>query len=359
VAALPLIARLLTKPDRHVLVTSGTVASARLMAERLPARALHQYVPIDRADAVQRFLSHWRPDLALFVESELWPNLLLAARSAAVPMALVNARISDRSYRGWLRAPGVAARLLGAFDVCLAQNRDIAERLARLGARDVRITGSLKADAPPLPVRDGDLAAFRAAAGGRPVFLAASTHPGEDEIILDVARMLKDEGVAALTVIVPRHPERGMDIVSAASSRGLSSTRRSAGQLPDAASDVYVADTIGELGLFYRSAGFAFLGGSLVPHGGQNPLEATRFGVPVLSGPHTHNFTEVFRTLLDAQGLGRISGAADLHALAGQLLRNPAEAARLGTRAREAADSLSGALEATAATAEQLLAARS
>jgi 3-deoxy-D-manno-octulosonic-acid transferase len=357
-AALPLIGRLLSKPDRHVLVTSGTVASARLMAERLPMRALHQYVPIDRADVVQRFLSHWRPDLALFVESELWPNLLLTARSAGVPMALVNARISERSYRGWLRAPGVAARLLGAFDVCLAQNRDIAERLVRLGARDVRITGSLKADAPPLPVRDGDLAAFREAAGGRPVFLAASTHPGEDEIILDVARMLKDESVSVLTVIVPRHPERGMDIVNAASSRGLSVRQRSAGNLPDA-SDVYVADTIGELGLFYRSAGFAFLGGSLVPHGGQNPLEATRFGVAVLSGAYTHNFTEVFRTLFDAQGIGRTSDAAELHALVRRLLRDPAEAARLGTRAREAADSLSGALEATAATAEQLLAARS
>jgi 3-deoxy-D-manno-octulosonic-acid transferase len=357
-AALPLVSRLLAKPGRHVLVTSGTVASAQLMAERLPAGALHQYVPIDRRDAVRRFLSHWRPDLALFVESELWPNLLLEARASGVPLALVNARISERSYRGWLKAPGVAARLLGAFDVCLAQNKEIAERLEKLGAHDIRVTGSLKADAALLPVRERDLAAFRAALGGRDVFLAASTHPGEEDIILDVARRLREEGAPALTVIVPRHPERGEEIAYAAASRGATVARRSTGALPDAEATVYIADTFGELGLFYRNARFAFLGGSLIPHGGQNPLEASQLGLAVLAGPHTHNFPDVFRTLLEAQGLGRVTTADEMHALVRRFLLEPGEAERLGARAREAAAGLSGALEATAAMAEQLLASR-
>jgi 3-deoxy-D-manno-octulosonic-acid transferase len=357
-AALPLVNRLLAKPGRHVLVTSGTVGAAELMAERLPAGALHQYVPIDRRDAVRRFLAHWQPDLALFVESELWPNLLLEARHAGVPLALVNARISEHSYRGWLKAPGVAARLLGAFDVCLAQSKEIAERLERLGARDIRVAGSLKADAAPLPARERELAAFRDAVGDRNIFLAASTHPGEEEIILEVARRLRHEGAPVLTVIVPRHPERGEEIAYAAASRGATVARRATGALPDADATVYIADTFGELGLFYRNASFAFLGGSLVPHGGQNPLEASQLGLAVLAGPHTHNFPDVFRTLLEAQGTGRVTNADELHAIARRLLLEPEEARRLGSRAREAAAGLSGALEATAAMAEQLLAAR-
>ena len=355
-AALPLVSALLDKPDRHVLVTTGTVTSAQMMAERLPPRAFHQYVPIDTRACVRRFLAHWRPDLALFVESELWPNLILETRERGVPMALVNARLSARSFRGWTYAPGLARRILSAFDACLAQDAEIARRLIGLGAHVVRIAGSLKADAPPLPVDEAALAAFRAALGARPVFLAASTHPGEDVALLEAAAGVRTSCADALTVIVPRHPARGREIETLAVERGFPAARRATGALPASGTQIYVADTLGELGLFYRTAHFAFLGGSLVPHGGQNPLEPARLGTAILTGPYTHNFEEIFRVLLNAQGEGRVSSGDELSALAARLIADPAAAVRIGILAKEAAASLGGALAATVETAETLLA---
>jgi 3-deoxy-D-manno-octulosonic-acid transferase len=355
-AVLPLVTALLEKPNRHVLVTTGTVTSAKLMAERLPARAIHQYVPIDSGDSVRRFLEHWRPDLALFVESELWPNLILETRQRGVPLALVNARLSARSFRGWRYAPRLARRILWSFDACLAQDAGIAGRLTSLGAREVRISGSLKADAPPLPVDDAALAAFRAKLGGRPVFLAASTHPGEDALILEAARGIIATRPDVLTLIAPRHPKRGPEIEALALARGLSVSRRAAGALPEPAHQVYVADTLGEMGLFYRAAPFAFLGGSLVPHGGQNPLEPARLETAILSGPHIENFEEIFRVLLNAQGEGRLQSVTELTALAIKLIADPGTAARLGARAKAAAETLGGALATTIDLAETMLA---
>ena len=355
-AALPLVSALLEKPGRHILVTTGSVTSAQLMAERLPPRAFHQYAPIDASAAVRRFLGHWRPDLALFVESELWPNLILETRARNIPMALVNARLSERSYRGWQRARSLAARLLSSFDVCLAQDADVAARLTALGARAVRIAGALKADAPPLPVDETALAAFNAALGGRPLFLAASTHPGEDDALLSVAGALRDSGSNALTGIVPRHPQRGREIEALAGLRGFSVARRGAGALPSPTTQIYVADTLGELGLFYRAARIAFLGGSLVPHGGQNPLEPARLGTAILTGPHTHNFDEIYATLLGAQGEGRVETNDALIACVLRLIGDPSAATRLGRSAKDAAESLGGALPKTVDIAEALLA---
>ena len=355
-SALPLIAALLEAPNRHVLVTTGTQASAQLMKERLPPRAVHQYVPIDSRLYVRRFLAHWRPDLALFVESELWPNLILETRAAGVPMALVNGRLSEKSFRGWRYARGLARRLLSAFDLCLVQDSVVAERLTALGARSVRIAGSLKADAPPLPLDEAAFSAFLAATGARPLFLAASTHPGEEERVLHAAAALRKQRPDALTIIVPRHTARGPDIEALAKSRGFAALRRTGGALPSSETQVYVADTLGELGLFYRAADFAFLGGSLVPHGGQNPLEAARLETAVITGPYTHNFEEIFRVLLDAQGEGRVRSTEELSALVLRLIGDPGSAARLGARAKEAVMSLRGALTATVETAEALLA---
>lgn len=355
-AALPLVSALLQKPGRHVLVTTGSVTSAQLMAERLPPRALHQYAPIDARGAVQRFLAHWRPDLALFVESELWPNLILETRARGVPMALVNARLSERSFHGWQRARSLAARLLSSFDACLAQDADIAARLAALGARGIRISGSLKADAPPLPVDEDAAAAFGAALGGRPLFLAASTHPGEDAALFSTAAALRVSASNALTVIVPRHPQRGREIETLATARGFSVARRGTGALPKPATEIYIADTMGELGLFYRAAKFAFLGGSLVPHGGQNPLEPTCLGTAILTGPHTHNFNETFRILLAAQGEGRVETAEELTASVLRLNADPNSATRMGRAAKQAAESMGGALAKTVDMAETLLA---
>ena len=355
-AVLPLVAVLLEKPDRHVLVTTGTVTSAQLMAERLPPRALHQYVPVDSVNSVRRFLSYWRPDLALFVESELWPNLILETRRMGVPLALVNARLSAKSFAGWGYAPRLARRILSCFDACLAQDEDIAKRLTALGASHVRVTGSLKADAPPLPVDEYALAGFRAGLGARPVFLAASTHAGEEEIVLDVATMLRDEGARTLTVIVPRHPGRGAEIAALAASRGFSVARRANHELLTGQTEVYVADTLGELGLFYRAAQFAFVGGSLVPHGGQNPLEPAGLGVAVIVGPHTENFDGIVRALLNAQSIGRVTSKEELFSLVQELTRFPERALELGTRVKIAAGRLGGALAATVELSETMLA---
>lgn len=349
-AILPLVSRLVEKPGCSVLVTTGTVTSAELMRQRLPSRAFHQFAPVDLRAGVGRFLEHWRPDVALFVESEIWPNLLLETQRRKVPIALINARLTRRSFERWKHASGLARRVFSVFDICLAQDDSVAERLRALGARDVRIAGNLKADAPPLPVDEAELSQFRQAIGARPVFLAASTHVGEEQIILDAAV------AGTLTIIVPRHADRGAEIEILAQASGFTAMRRRNCSTPSPEIGVYIADTMGELGLFYRVARVAFLGGSLIPHGGQNPLEAACLGVPVLAGPQTANFDDAYRILFAAQEIGRINTADELKQLATRLLDNPEEAARIGRLAQTAAETMGGALGATVQAAEQLLA---
>ena len=353
-AVLPLANSLLDKPDRSVLVTTGTVTSAELMQQRLPSRAFHQYVPLDLRGNVIRFLNHWRPDLALFVESELWPNLLLETHRRDIPLALINARLSAKSFGGWKRAPGLARRMFGSFDVCLAQDEAIARRISALGGHNVRVAGNLKADSPPLPVDQSALRALRDSLNGRPVFLAASTHEGEDQPVLAAASAIRQSG--ALTIIVPRHIDRGETLQSLAAARGFVCARRLNGALPSPETEIYLADTMGELGLFYRVARVAFLGGSLIPHGGQNPLEAARLSVPVLAGPHTGNFEDIFPTLFAAQGFGRVHSGEELARAAGRMLQDADEATRIGEQAKAAADRLGGALAQTLETTERLLA---
>ena len=211
-SALPLIHALLEEPDRSVLVTSGTVTSAALMRDRLPARAFHQFVPIDAPSAVNRFLDHWRPDIGLFVDSELWPNLLAEAHKRRMRLVLVNGRMSTRSFAGWRRATASARSILSCFDVCLAQDETSARHLRLLGAGDVRITGNLKADVQPEPPDPTKLEELLQAIGKRPIFLAASTHRGEEESILPAHDSLRREFPDLLTIIAPRHPARGDDI---------------------------------------------------------------------------------------------------------------------------------------------------
>jgi 3-deoxy-D-manno-octulosonic-acid transferase len=355
-AVLPLVSRLLEPPSRSVLMTSGTVTSAQLMAERLPPRAFHQYAPVDAPEAVARFLAHWRPEVALFVESELWPNLVMETQARKIPLALVNARLSERSFLGWQRARNTAASLLSSFDLVLAQDRATAERLKKLGARDVRLAGSLKADAAVLPADAAKLAALKRAMGARPIFLAASTHPGEEEQVLDAALMVRARHADMLTIIVPRHPERGAQVEALARARGLNPERRSTSALPKQNTQVYIADTLGELGLFYRLVPFVFLGGSLVKHGGQNPHEPAQLGVALVTGPHTGNFAESFRAILTAQGEGCVHSAEELAALVLKLLKDPTYAARLGAAAKSANAALGGALALTQQAVEHLLA---
>ncbi|MCH7555003.1 MAG: 3-deoxy-D-manno-octulosonic acid transferase, partial [Proteobacteria bacterium] len=249
-AALPLIERILkSRPALHVLLTTGTVTSARLMAERLPARARHQFSPIDRPDAVAGFLDHWRPDLAVWSESEFWPNLLTETQARGVPMILVNGRMSDRSYRRWKLMRGVIRRLLGGFALCLAQSEADAKRLRDLGAKEVRAVGNLKSAASPLPVDQAALDDLRNAIMARPRWLAASTHAGEETIVAASHRALAADHPGLLTIIAPRHPERGPTIAAGLREIGLTVAMRSAGDPIDRYVDIYIADTLGELGL--------------------------------------------------------------------------------------------------------------
>jgi 3-deoxy-D-manno-octulosonic-acid transferase len=334
---LSLIDRLLIeRPRLNVLVTTGTVSSARLLDHRLPAeRAWHQYVPVDLPAYVERFLAHWRPDLALWVESELWPNLVTAAHRRGVPLLLLNGRMSLRSFRGWQRLPGLVDALLGCFDLCLAQDAAQAERFRRLGAGAADTVGDLKAAAPPLPVDEDALAAVAAQTGGRPLWLAASTHEGEETAAATAHSLLALRWPGLLTIIAPRHPVRGDGIAAALSGEGLRVTRRARGEPVETATEIYLADTLGELGLFYRLAGIAFIGGSLVPVGGHNPLEAALLDCAILHGPDMSNCAAVARDLAAAGASIVVRDAASLAAAVGGLLADPLERAR---RALAAAD---------------------
>ena len=355
-AALPLIERLLEDANTHVLVTSGTVASAALLERRLPPRAFHQFVPLDTPGAVTRFLDHWKPDAGLFVESDLWPNLILTARAHGVRLALINARISARSAQGWRKAKKSVAALLSAFDMVLAQDDDVAARFRDLGAPHVQMVGSLKADAPPLPVEEAALATMRAQIGNRPMLLAAQTHPGEDETILPAHDLLRARFPDLLTIIVPRHIERGGDIEMLCGSRA--SKRRSTGAAITPQTSIYIADTLGELGLFYRLAPFCFLGGTLVPMGGHNPLEPAALHCAVLAGPHITNARTAFDAILTAQGFGLVANSGDIAREASRQLSDPASAQAAGAAAAHGAATLAGAVVRTIDALKTMLDAR-
>ena len=346
---LPLLEALAKQdPALSFLVTTGTVTSARLLEQRLSPelapRTQHRFLPLDVPRWVARFLEGWRPDLAVIVESELWPNMLAAAWQQGVPLALINARMSARSAQGWGWAPGFARTLLARFALMLAQTEADAARFSALAGRPVPCWGNLKYAAPPLPADPAELARLTLAWEGRPVWLAASTHPGEDEIILAAHRLLAVDHPSFLTVIVPRHPPRGPDIAALAGD--LPVARRGAGQEAGPGVAVYVADTLGELGLFYRLAKVALIGGSLVPHGGQNPLEAARLGCPIITGPHHFNFNEVITRLSAAQALVKTPdgpGAAQaLAAEVARLLADPAAGQAMAAAAAALAQDQAG-----------------
>jgi 3-deoxy-D-manno-octulosonic-acid transferase len=316
-------------PPLSVLVTTGTVTSARLLATRLPeGRAFHQYVPVDRPAYVRSFLDHWRPDLALWVESELWPNLVTAAQARGIPLLLVNGRMSQRSFARWQRWPGIINPVIAAFDLCLAQDAVQAERLRQLGARRALSVGNLKSAAGPLPANEAELAKLAAQAAGRPLWLAASTHEGEEAIAAEVHRRLKARWPDLLTIIVPRHPARAAAIGALLRQRELRVARRSAAETIDASVDVYLGDTLGELGLFYRLAGIAFIGGSMVPSGGHNPLEAALLDCAILHGPDMSNCAAIARDLATAGAALTVRDAEEFAAALARLLADPAERAR-------------------------------
>lgn len=290
------------RPELSCLVTTGTVTSAEFISGRLPERAFHQYVPVDVLPWVERFLEHWRPDAAVFTESELWPALLSSTRARGIPMLLINARISARTFRRWRPLAGTAASLFNDFERILAQDALAAEQLIALGVDPERVTveGSLKEGSAPLPYDEAERVRITRALAGRPIWLAASTHPGEEEIVLGAhARARRTLPMLAL-ILAPRHPNRGDTLAEMMRGRGLQVAQRSKGEPIGADNDVYLADTLGEMGLWYRVASVSFVGGSLVDVGGHNPFEPALLGSAILFGPNVRNFADAYRRLVDA-----------------------------------------------------------
>ena len=342
VSALPVIDRLQHKqPNLTILMTTGTVTSANLMAERLPKGVIHQFVPVDLPSAVDRFLGHWRPDFALWMESEFWPNLIVATARLGVPMILVNASLSQRSFKSWQRVPLMAKILMTGFRVCLTQNEDISSRLKALGADDVKCTGNLKYAAQPLPAEPEAVRALEEEFQNRPRWLAASTHDGEEDAAGQAHLTLNQRIPDLLTIIAPRHPERGDTIARRMIALGLSVSRRSLSEPITPSTDIYLADTLGELGILYRTTTVTFMGGSLIPHGGQNPLEPARLNCAILHGPHTFNFQEPIGELLAAGASKSVSDASELATAVGALLEDP-ELSRARAAAAKRVGSASG-----------------
>lgn len=331
----------------HVLVTSGTVTSAAIVARRFPPDVLHQYLPYDAPKFVARFLDHWQPSLALFVESDLWPNVILACAARRLPMVLINGRMSPRSFPRWRRAAQTIAALLGRFDICLAQSQADAERFKALGAESVTVTGNLKWDVPAPPADNARLERLLALTRGRQVVVAASTHPGEEEILLAAHKRLTAYFPGLLTVIVPRHPQRGEAVARLAAQSGLQVALRSHEELPGARVGVYIADTMGELGLFYRLAPVVFMGGSLVPHGGQNPIEAAKLGAAIVHGPHTFNFADVYEALDRAGGAQLAASEKDVAQHIGALLHDERQRRQALAAADGVVAEFGGALDRT------------
>jgi len=325
ISMLPLIQRLLeTYPDAHVMVTTGTLTSAEVMAKRLPERAFHQYLPIENPVYATRFIKHWRPDIALWFESEFWPSMLSCIKRKNIPLILVNGRISNKSFKRWQQFEFVIKELLDCFTLCLGQSEEDAYRLRVLGAKNTLCLGNLKYAGLPLPVDQEKKAEAAASFANRPIWLVSSTHDDEE---FKIARFLKNLGQkipGLLTVIVPRHPHRGVEIRDKLNKElHLKTALRSAGEAVKPETEVYIADTIGELGIWYELIPLVFIGGSLIPHGGQNFMEPSRCRDAVIVGPHMHNFTDAMNRAKKADAIIQVNDVIDLMDMVENLLANP------------------------------------
>lgn len=353
---LPLVDRLLERlPDSHVMVTSGTVTSARLMDQRLPARAFHQFIPVDSPPWVRRFLRHYRPDLALWVESELWPNLITRVAGQGIPLIMINGRMSEGSFRSWRRARRAARSLMQSFALVMAQSETFADRFRQLGASRVAMPGNLKLAAPPLPADPVAVAALTKALAGRPVWVGASTHPGEEMLLEQAQEIVREKIDDALLIIVPRHPERGSEIASAYGLHGHQIGLASERSTPAAGDEIFVADTLGELGLYYRAAPIVFVGGSLVPHGGQNLIEPAQLDSAIIHGPHVTNFAEIAADLRAAGATRTVNTSEALAEEVLHLMSDPEACAARAKAAAAVAHDRAGVLDATMALLEPWL----
>lgn len=339
-----------------VLITTGTVTSAALVTQQQLPRTVHQFVPIDTWLAARRFLRHWQPDLVLWVESEFWPQLLWQVKRRRIPALLINARISETTAASWRRWPRTIKSVLCCFNAIYAGSREDAARLATLGARHIHDAGNLKYDAASLPVDESALAELQQTIGSRKLWVVASTHANEEQRIAEIHDKLRGQFHDLLTIIVPRHATRGDAIATDLRSRGASLAQRSKAEPITLQTGIYLADTMGELGLFFRLSEIVFIGGSLIAHGGHTPLEAARLHCAILSGPHTHNFTTIIQHLQHHHAIRIVRDAAELQVMVALLLRDKGQRQDLAQRAEEVVKSAQGASDKILAEIDHLLA---
>lgn len=320
---LPLIQRLLEiYKDAHVMVTTGTLTSAELMGKRLPERAFHQYIPIDNPVFTTRFIKHWRPDLVLWFESDLWPSMLSNIKRKNIPLILVNGRISNKSFKRWQQFDFISKELLGCFTFCLGQSEEDAYRLRVLGAKDSMCLGNLKYAGLPAPIDADKKAEVEKQIGDRPLWAVSSTHHDEELKIGKFLKRLEEKVPHLLTLIAPRHPNRGIEIQENLNNLGLKTALRSKGEPITKDTEVYIADTIGEVGIWYELAPLVFIGGSLIPHGGQNFMEPSRARDAVVVGPHMFNFTDAMNRAKKADAIIQVNDVIELEEMILQLLTN-------------------------------------
>ena len=334
-----------THPDLSFLITSGTATSAQILGTRLPPRCIHQFAPLDSCRYVRRFLRHWQPTAAVFAESELWPNMLGETARAGIPLALVNARISDRSFRNWKRLARSSRYLMGLFSLIHCQDQRTTDHLHDLGLPHAQAGANLKSFSGPLPYDADEMARMRGVFQGRPIWLASSTHPGEDGIVLRAHRDLQARFPGLLLILVPRHPERATDIETAIAEQGLTGVRRSTGGRVDGGVQVYLADTLGETGLWYALSPVTCLCGSFTPVGGHNPFEPAYAGSAVLHGPLYANFAGVYAEMDASGGALEVIDAGALTTALGTLLETPKDLHQMRQRARAFADAQEDALD--------------
>jgi 3-deoxy-D-manno-octulosonic-acid transferase len=327
----------------RIIVTSGSLGSARVLAERLPAGCLHQFFPFDIRQYALGFLDHWRPEIILIAESEIWPNVFRAIKKRNIPLLSLNARLSPISFARWNKAPKAAAEVFGMIDLCLAQTSEDAARFLRLGASKAGVIGNLKFDAKPPPADPAELADLTGRIGARPVWAAVSTHAGEEEIATTVHLALRSRFPSLLTIIAPRHPRRGDRIAQMLAGKGLPVARHSKGELLTDDTEIYLADALGETGLVYRLSTLAFMGRSLTAKGGQNPIEAAKLNCAVLHGPHVGNFREVYAALDQGEGAFAVTDQTTLNEKVAWLLSDAQTLRRTARNAAQIAEEHSGA----------------
>ncbi len=339
----------------HTIMTTGTVTSAQVVKRRMPKGTYHQFVPLDLKPAVQRFINHWQPDLAVFTESEIWPMTVLELAARHIPQVLVNARMSDRSFKRWQKSAGLAETLFENFAHVIAQSELDGDRFRQLGARPVTISGNLKVDTDSLPFNNNELQLIKRSIGSRPCWVAVSTHDGEEETVAKVHHFMKPRLGGLLTIIVPRHPERSQTICALLKGAGLKVAVRSQNQSIEPDTEIYLGDTIGEMGLYLRLARIAFVGRSLSAEGGQNPLEPASTGTAIVSGRNVHNFRDSYQNLLDAGGARLVADENMLAANVEFLFQNPNECEKMISAAKTCLDGMRGALSATSETLDAYL----